>query len=188
MSFSTASKPVVSFCISVSTTACLHLALLCTLLWKHPDAPRSFWCSLSTTMTPQKDQEPQIYALAGFFCPWHINAWNTWSWSEELLLVWLQLFPTTAVAQGSLAAHFWNRTSGTILAAASFSFACSFSFTHSSSKPMLSSGTKGLENHLVFWRDRRYYLNPLPVCCTLMLLMERKCKHEVWTSPSIPLR
>lgn len=32
-------------------------------------ARRRFWCSLSTTTPPQKGQEPQSNALAGFFCP-----------------------------------------------------------------------------------------------------------------------
>lgn len=44
--------------------------------WKAPCAPRRFWCNLST---PKKDQEPQICAIAGFFCLCHIYSWSIWN-------------------------------------------------------------------------------------------------------------
>lgn len=110
---------VVSFCSSSATNACLYLEVFST--GKHPGAPRRFWCSVGTTTTPQKGQEPQICALAGAFCLCHIYSWNIWSWSGELLPVWLQLVPNGTVSQGSVAAHFWNAILITNLTAASFS-------------------------------------------------------------------
>lgn len=185
-SFSTAFKPgcrlLRPFC-----NKCVFVSGV-TLHWKAPQ------CSQEVLVQPQhlhsppkKVKRPKFLHLQGFLCPCHIYSWNIWSWSGQLLLLWLQLVRNATVAQVSVATYIWNTILITILAIASFSFGAYFFFTCSFGKAMLSTGSKGLENRPVFCRDAGYYLNRRPVCCTLMLLMERKRKHEVWTSLLVPL-